>query len=95
MLSLTIFSIIIFTLVLVLLIFTIKVYTKTKKNIEEGLKKCNEINGLLKSEIFKNKQISQKIDLADGLQTTLFKRFFKITEDLLLVQKLIFDNYLY
>jgi len=94
MLNFTIFSIIIFVLILVLLIFTIKVYFDTKKDKERGLEKYDEIRFRLKSEIIKNKQISQSLNLAEDMQNTLFNRFFKITEDLLSVQKLIFDGHL-
>lgn len=93
MLNLTIFSVIIFILILVLLFFVIKVFTEIKKDKKKGLVTYNKINGLLKSEAFKNKQISQHMVLANNLQATLFKRLFKITKDLLLVQKLMFDNY--
>ncbi len=92
--NLTIFSDLIFILVLVVLIFIIKAYTQTIKVKKKSVEKCNEIINLLKKESFKYKQISQRLVLSDNLQTTLFKRFFKITEDLLWVQKMIFDNHL-
>lgn len=94
MLNFTIFSIVIFVLILVLLIFTIKIYFETKEVKEKGVEKYNEISDIIKSEIFKNKQISQNLILAEDLQTSLFNCFFKITEDLLFVQKLIFDDHL-
>ncbi|WP_346242891.1 hypothetical protein [Mariniflexile soesokkakense] len=62
------------------------------------LKKSGSINYLilqenLLEETAKLERTKEKTLLVEGLQKILFKRYFKIIEDILLMQKFIFDNY--
>lgn len=86
------FNITVIILIIVLLVFIIKVYLNTQKDIFIANKQFENITDLIKAETLKNKLTSQKIILINDLHNSLFKRFFKITKEILLLQKLIFET---
>lgn len=86
------FNIIIFILIFVVIVFIIKVYYESEKNKELSKKHYQKLNIVLKNETSKSYVISEKIALLESLHESLFKRLFKITQEVLLFQKLIFDS---
>ncbi|MEN3325091.1 hypothetical protein VP395_15240 [Mariniflexile soesokkakense] len=84
---------VLYILVLVLILLVAKAAFQTMH-----LKKSGSINYLilqenLLEETAKLERTKEKTLLVEGLQKILFKRYFKIIEDILLMQKFIFDNY--
>lgn len=86
------FNSVLCALVIFLLAFSGKVYMDTKKDASIATKRIKNLNNFLKIERLKDKQVSQQIVLTNRLHDALFKRLFKITKELLLLQKLIFDK---
>ncbi len=76
---------------LALLVIKTMLHTHTLKKTAKQTCSILERQVAMKTKIlYKN---SQNTILMDGLHQSLFNRFFKITQDLLLVQKFIFETY--
>lgn len=86
------FSLTVYSIVFLLLALICKVYIDVKKSSIISNERFNDLNKLIKAEDEKNQQIYQKLVLVNNLHESLFNRLFKITNDILLFQNLIFDN---
>tara|TARA_R110002050_G_scaffold273113_1_gene417042 strand:- start:32873 stop:33148 length:276 start_codon:yes stop_codon:yes gene_type:complete len=81
------FSISIYIVLCILVGFSIKVYINTiilNKNFKKQYLKLKEV---FKIENDKNDVIKQQLLLVDNLYESLFNRLFRITKELLLIQK--------
>lgn len=85
------FAIYLLVLISVSVIIKIIFQTITENKIENNKYVLWEER--IASEQLKLKQINYKIELLNQLQESLLNRFFKITRDIILMQKLIFENY--
>ncbi|GAA4893003.1 hypothetical protein GCM10023311_16820 [Flaviramulus aquimarinus] len=86
------FSILIYLLLAVLLAFIVKAYWDTQAIKENAFRNHLLLEEQLVLENNKSKMNIEKLYLSDNLQKSVFKRLFKITKDILLLQKLIFDK---
>ena len=86
------FSISIFFLSVVIIGFIVRVFFVSQFIKEQGNKNFSFIENQLKLEIVKNKGINEKIILANRFNNSIMLKLFKITNELLLIQKLIFDK---
>jgi hypothetical protein len=86
------FSISIFFLSVVIIGFIVRVFFVSQFIKEQGNKNYSFIENQLKLEIVKKKGINEKIILANRFNNSIMLKLFKITNELLLIQKLIFDK---
>ena len=81
----------IYLVVLVLLFCLIKTVYCSVSNQKMHRKICFQLQeGLIQAQN-KLQTNNEKIQILEDLQTTLFNRFFKITREIILMQKLIFE----
>ncbi len=83
-----------FALIAVLILISVKMVVNNLNLNKLADVYCKNLSKNLKAERKLFEKNSQKIILIDDLNEALFKRLFKITKELLFVQKLIFNNYL-
>jgi len=82
---------VIYALVFVLVLFVIKTIFQNKYLKKAAIKSELILQENLFQESNKLEKAKQKLLLVEDLHHTLFKRFFKITEDILLMQKFMFE----
>ncbi len=83
-----------FALIVVLILISVKMVVNNLNLNKLADIYYENLSKKLKAERKLFEKNSQKIILIDDLNEALFKRLFKITKELLFVQKLIFNNYL-
>lgn len=84
----------IYTLVLILILFVIKTVVhgiSLKKTWDEN---CIVLQKNLVTEQIKLDNNKEKLQLVEDLHKTLFNRLFKITRDIIIMQKLIFETHI-
>jgi len=86
------FNIVLILLISVLLLFIIKSFIKTNVINKRGKNNLVVLDNKYRLELEKCKLNNQNILLLDDLYVSLFSRVFKITQDLILIQKIIFDK---
>ena len=86
------FGILIYFLLVVLLAFVVKAYLDTQLIKENKNRNYLVLQEQLLIEKEKCNVNTEKLRLADNLQNSLFTRLFKITKEIILLQKLIFDK---
>lgn len=84
---------VIYALVFVLVLFVIKAVFQNKYLKKTAIKSELILQENLFQESNKLEKTKQKLLLVEDLHHTLFKRFLKITEDILLMQQFIFETY--
>lgn len=84
----------ILTLIGVFGFFNIKTYTEIRRINKIAKQKYSRLESDFAYEEKKHEINSQKIILLDELSKNLFNRLFKITRDILLMQKIIINNHL-
>ena len=84
----------IYLVVLVLIFFIVKTVFVTISLKKMAYKTYGVLQENISQEHFKFQNNSEKMLLAEDLYKTLFYRFFKITRDIISMQKLIFETYI-
>lgn len=86
------FSISIFFLSVVIIGFIVRAFFVSQFIKGQGNKNYSFIENQLKLEIDKKKGINEKIILTNRFNDSIIMKLIKITNELLLIQKLIFDK---
>jgi len=87
-----IFSVVVYSLVFLLLFCIIKVILDTKRLNNKEKNNCLNLQKALQISNRESEIINNKILLVEGLYKMLFNRVFKITREIVLLQKLIFEK---
>lgn len=74
-------------------VFNIKTYTETRRINKIGKQKYSRLESDFAYEEKKHEINSQNLILLDELHKDLFKKLFKITREILIVQKIILNNH--
>ena len=83
----------IIVLVGVLIFFNIKTYIETLQSTKKSKQTYSKLVNDFVNEEKKHEINSQNLILLDELHNDLFNRLFKITRDILLTQKIIWNNH--
>jgi hypothetical protein len=87
------FNCFILVLIGVFVVFNIKTYTETRRINIIAKQKCSRLESDFAYEEKKHEINSRNLILLDELHKDLFEKLFKITRDILLVQKIILNNH--
>ena len=79
--------------ILILVAITIKTILETRDLKSMAKQQCTVLEMRLEIETQKRNKNNENIILINDLHQTLLSRFFKITQEILLMQKLIFETY--
>lgn len=82
-----------FAVIVVLIVVSVKMVVNNLTLNKLADRDYKILSDNLKIEMESFEKNSQKIIVIEDLNETLFKRLFKITKELLFLQKLIFDHY--
>ena len=80
--------------ILILVAITIKTILQTRILKSMAKQQCTVLEMRLEIETQKRNKNNQNIILINDLHQALLSRFFKITQEILLMQKLIFETYI-
>jgi hypothetical protein len=87
-----VFSILIFFLLIVIVSCIVRVVFRIQFVKQQGFKNYLILENQLKMEIDKEQKNKENIILANRFYDSIMLKLFKITNELLLIQKLIFDK---